>query len=100
METTLAKDDLTIIQERKNVRHYTGEQVSKEDINKLLQAAMAAPSAIHILPWKFIVITEKTKLKKISDGLPFAKILTWMDEFTLKELGYALMSAGVFYTVE
>jgi len=75
METVMLKDALTVIQERKSVRSYTGEPVSKEDIDKLLRAAMAAPAAIHMIPWKFIVVTDKLKLKALADGLPFAKML-------------------------
>ena len=45
METVMLKDALTVIQERKSVRSYTGEPVSKEDIDKLLRAAMAAPGS-------------------------------------------------------
>ena len=63
METVLLKDALTVIEERKSVRNYTGEKVSKEDVEKILHAAMAAPAAIHMLPWKFIVVTNKEKLK-------------------------------------
>ena len=43
METVMLKDALTVIHERKSVRSYTGEPVSKEDIDKILRAAMAAP---------------------------------------------------------
>jgi nitroreductase len=75
METTMLKDALTIIQERKSVRNYTGQPVNKNDIDKILRAAMAAPAAIHMLPWKFIVVTDKMKLKSLADGLPFAKML-------------------------
>jgi nitroreductase len=76
METVMLKDALTVIKERKSVRSYTGEAVSKKDIDKILYAAMAAPAAIHMLPWKFIVITDQTTLKTLADGLPFAKMLT------------------------
>jgi nitroreductase len=76
MQTILLKDALTVIKERKSVRTYTGDVVSKEDIAKILYAAMAAPAAIHMLPWKFIVITDKKTLKTLADGLPFAKMLT------------------------
>ena len=76
MEAVKLKDALTVIQERKSVRSYTGEPVSKEDIDKILRAAMAAPAAIHMMPWKFIVVTDKAKLKALADGLPFAKMLT------------------------
>ena len=75
METVMLKDSLTVIHERKSVRSYTGKPVSKEDIDKILRAAMAAPAAIHMMPWKFIVVTDKTKLKALADGLPFAKML-------------------------
>lgn len=72
----MMKDAMTVILERKSVRNYTGEPVSKEDIERMLRAAMAAPAAVHMLPWKFIVITKKAKLKSLADGLPFAKMLT------------------------
>jgi len=75
METVMFKDALTIIRERKSVRGYTGEPVSKEDIDKLLRAAMAAPAAMHMPPWRFIVVTDKARLKALTDGLPFAKML-------------------------
>lgn len=75
MEAVMNKDALAVILDRKSVRSYTGEPVSREDIEKILRAAMAAPAAIHMLPWKFIVVTNKAKLKAVCDGLPFAKML-------------------------
>ena len=69
-------DALTVIEERKSVRHYTGERVRKEDIEQILRAAMAAPAAVHMLPWKFIVVTGSQKIKELANGLPFAKMLT------------------------
>jgi nitroreductase len=75
METTMLKDALTVIQERKSVRNYTGETVSKKDIEKILRAAMAAPAAVHLMPWKYVVVSERAMLKKLSDHLPHAKML-------------------------
>jgi nitroreductase len=75
METLLQKDTLSVIQERKSVRSFTGEIVSKENIDKILHAAMAAPAAIHMLPWKFIVVTNKDILHALAKGLPFAQML-------------------------
>ncbi len=72
---TIIHDTLTVIQERKSVRHFTGEKVSKEDIETILRAGMAAPAAVHMLPWKFIVVTEKNRIQALSDGLTFAKML-------------------------
>lgn len=76
MEPIICQDALTVMQERKSVRTYTGEPVSVEEIDTILHAAMAAPAANHMLPWKFIVVTDKDKLKSLSNGLPFAKMLT------------------------
>jgi nitroreductase len=75
METMILKDVLTVIKERKSVRNFTGAPVSKEDIDVLLHAAMAAPAAVHMMPWKFVVVTEKAKLDELANGLPFAKML-------------------------
>ena len=75
METVLLRDALTVMEERRSVRNYTGEMVSREEVEKILHAAMAAPAAIHMLPWKFIVVTNKEKLEKLAFGLPFAKMI-------------------------
>lgn len=75
METLLMKDAMTVISERKSVRKYTGELISKPDIEKILKAAMAAPSAMHMLPWKFVVVSEPDTLKQLSAQLPFAQML-------------------------
>jgi nitroreductase len=75
METTMVKEGLAVIRERKSVRSYTGEPVNKEEIDQILHAAMAAPAAVHMLPWKFIVITDKAKLQSLAKGLPFAQML-------------------------
>jgi nitroreductase len=72
---TIFKDTLAVIKERKSVRNYTGTPISKDEVDKLLHAAMAAPAAVNMPPWKFIVVTDKTVLKKLADGLPFAKML-------------------------
>ena len=66
METVILKVALTVIQKRRSVRSYTGVMVSKEDIDKILRATMTAPAAIHMIPWKFIVVMGKVKLKATS----------------------------------
>jgi nitroreductase len=61
--------------DRKSVRHFTGETISKKEIQDILRAAMAAPSAVQMLPWIFIVVTDKQMLEALSAKLPFAKML-------------------------
>ncbi len=44
---------------RRSVRRYQDNRpVEPEKIEKLLKAAMAAPSACNIQPWEFIVVTD------------------------------------------
>lgn len=75
-EDVKMKDTLTVIHERKSVRNYTGEPVSKADLDIIIRAGMAAPTAVNMQPWSFIVITEKKVMDNLSAGLPYAKMLT------------------------
>ena len=44
-------------------------------LDDLLQAAMAAPSAVAKDPWHFIVVQDRETLNKIADILPSGKML-------------------------
>ena len=48
------------------MRAYLDTPVKKQDIQKLLEYAMAAPSALDRRPWKFYVITDKAKLQELN----------------------------------
>jgi nitroreductase len=75
MKQQSTQDTLQVIQNRKSVRNFTGESVTQDEINILLKAAMAAPSAVNCQPWEFIVTTERTTLDKLGDALPYAKMI-------------------------
>jgi len=66
-------DILEEIKSRRSVRKFQKKEINKEDIDKLLQATMAAPSAIDRRPWEFYVITNEEKLAKIREIMPFGK---------------------------
>lgn len=63
------------IHSRKSVRQYTSEPVSDNDIQIILKAAMAAPSAVNFQPWRFVVVTDRTQLDAMAEMLPYAKML-------------------------
>lgn len=71
----MSNNTLDVIHSRKSVRHFTGEQVTKEQLETIVKAGMAAPSARNLQPWAFIVITERERLDKLADLLPYAKML-------------------------
>jgi nitroreductase len=70
-----APDMFAVIHSRKSVRHFTGQEVSKELLEKILRAGMAAPTAVNKQPWSFVVITDRKTLDNLKDGLPSAKML-------------------------
>jgi nitroreductase len=53
------------IRSRYSVRNFTDKAVARSEIEKILEWASQAPSAVNFQPWHFIVITEKIKLETI-----------------------------------
>ena len=68
-------DALRVIHNRKSVRHFTEQTVSKEQIETLLKAGMAAPTAANRQPWVFYVVTQREMLDSLGEQLPYAKML-------------------------
>ena len=68
-------DALSVIHSRKSVRSFTGQSVSKDVLNKIVRAGMAAPTAVNMQPWAFVVVTDRKTLDALSAGLPYAKML-------------------------
>ena len=64
---------IDIIMTRVSVREFTGEKISQEQIDTLLRAAMAAPSAINKQPWAFIVITDDALIERLGQALPYSR---------------------------
>lgn len=63
------------IHNRKSVRNYTGEPVTKACLLVLLKAGMAAPSARNRQPLAFVAVTERKILDALGAGLPYTKML-------------------------
>ena len=57
---------------RTSVRKFLDKPVEKEKIEKILRAAMAAPSAKNQQPWEFYVVTDKEKLVELSKVSPYS----------------------------
>lgn len=57
---------MDIIFNRRSIRRYNEQAVEQEKIDKLLRAAMQAPSAANQQPWEFIVVKDKDTLNKLA----------------------------------
>jgi len=64
---------LDLIFKRRSVRIFSKQKVKKETLTKLLQAAMAAPSASNSRPWEFIAVTNEETLKILRSKLKYGK---------------------------
>lgn len=58
-------DFLNLVKSRYSVRCYTGRKVEKEKLDKILEAAHAAPTAANLQPVHLIVVQEADGLSKI-----------------------------------
>ena len=58
---------------RRSIRQYQERPVEKEQLETLLKAAMAAPSAMNIKPWEFVVVTNPDTMDNIRSSLMFGK---------------------------
>ena len=65
-------DTLDAIHTRRSIRTYLDRPVPEELIQKLLAAAMQAPSARNQQPWQFVVIDDRAILAKIPTFMPNA----------------------------
>ncbi len=66
-------ESIDLIYRRRSIRKFTEQPLSEEQIETLLKAGMAAPSAMNAQPWEFIVITDPEILDKFRNALMFAK---------------------------
>lgn len=64
---------LNTIQSRVSVREFTGEKISDAQIEALLRAGMAAPSAINRQPWAFVVVTDEAQLALLGKKFPYSR---------------------------
>jgi nitroreductase len=60
---------------RRSIRKYTSEPVPDDVVERLLRAAMAAPSAGNQQPWQFVVIRDRDTLTGITEFHPYSKML-------------------------
>jgi nitroreductase len=58
------------IMTRTSIRQFKAQPVEQDKVDILLKAAMAAPSALNLQPWHFIVINDKETIALLSGKQP------------------------------
>lgn len=64
---------------RRSVRKFTSDRISDQDMEKLLRAAMRAPSAGNEQPWEFIVLRDRETMVNVLEFHPYATMLKEAD---------------------
>jgi len=67
--------ELNCLFSRRSIRAYQSKDVGEDLVRDILEAAMAAPSAVAKDPWSFVVVRNHDMLKKIAEALPNGKML-------------------------
>jgi nitroreductase len=68
-------DKFQFILGRRSIRVYAPGEIDEVTVTQLLQAAMAAPSAVAKDPWRFVVIRKRETLSAIAAVLPNGTML-------------------------
>ena len=75
-QETAAPSALDVIMTRTSIRSFTGETVSRDQLETILKAGMAAPTAMNGQPWRFVVVTDKDKIAQVFGQGPRSGMFT------------------------
>ena len=64
------------IMTRTSIRQFTDQPVSKDTLDLIVKAGMAAPSAVNAQPWAFIVVTDREMLDSLNAVHPYSNLKT------------------------
>jgi nitroreductase len=59
-------DTWDAIRARRNVRDYTDQPISREHLDRILEAGRRAPSSRNWQPWDFVVVTDRDQLRDLA----------------------------------
>ncbi|MGC9324850.1 MAG: nitroreductase family protein [Desulfomonilia bacterium] len=68
-------DVFEAIHTRRSVREYEDTPIPDDILEKVLRAAMNAPSAKNEQPWHFVVITDRDILEQVPTFHPYAEMV-------------------------
>lgn len=66
---------LAAIYNRRSIRDYTDEAVSKEDLYEIIRAGVWAPSGLNNQPWRFVVIRDKEVSGQLAEQTHYGQIV-------------------------
>jgi nitroreductase len=58
---------LDLLMKRKSIRKFTCQEVTKEQVNQVLQAALLSPTSRGCQSWEFIVVRDKEMMRQFGN---------------------------------
>jgi len=58
-----------LVKSRRSIRKYDGRGIARKDLELCVEAGRHAPSACNSQAWKFVIVDDAEKKKKISDNV-------------------------------
>lgn len=58
-----------MIKHRRSIRRYKDKPIPEKLIRQIIEAGRYAPSSHNSQPWRFVVITDKDTIKRLSDSI-------------------------------
>ena len=58
------------VSKRSSIREFTDEAIPAEILKRIITAAYQAPANDHFRDWHFIIVTDKTILREVLEGVP------------------------------
>jgi len=92
-------DVFDAIRDRRAVREFTDRPVDRATVQRLIDAAVRAPSAMNLQPWAFLVVQDRPALRQISDAAKTYLLGTIVPSSPLANYRHMLTDAAfeIFY---
>jgi nitroreductase len=68
-------DCIEALKTRRSIRAYTGEPVSREAIQDIIDCGRLAATARNVQPWEFVVVTDPRMLRAIAAAADFGSFI-------------------------
>jgi len=90
-------DVLSAIRQRRTIRKFTDQEVSREQIDLLLELAMCAPNRLNHQPWHFVVVQDKERQKEFAD---FLRIHSYLEDASAVIVACAMPKASTTWAMD
>jgi nitroreductase len=93
----VTQEVIDAIRNRRTVRKFSDKELSREQIDQLLELAMYAPNRLNHQPWHFIAIQDKARQKQFAD---FLRIHSYLEDASAVIVACAVPKASTTWALD